>query len=140
MDRSSTLKLIRVIYLKDEIGQPVLEEITRTVFCNLRSVSRAEWAAAGQQGLKPELVATMFAPDYHGEEMAELASPLASSEASYLEDINGRQLLDTNRQLLREHGDEVHGTSVRYGIYRTYIGRDETIELYLERKTGVTNG
>lgn len=26
---------------------------------------------------------------------------------------------------------------VRYSIYRTYIGRNETIELYLERKTGV---
>lgn len=29
---------------------------------------------------------------------------------------------------------------VRYGIYRTYIGRDESIELYLERKAGVSNG
>lgn len=26
---------------------------------------------------------------------------------------------------------------VRYGIYRTYLGRNETIELYLERKAGV---
>ena len=26
---------------------------------------------------------------------------------------------------------------VRYGIYRTYIGRNDTIELYLERKAGV---
>ena len=26
---------------------------------------------------------------------------------------------------------------VRYGIYRTYLGHSETIELYLERKTGV---
>lgn len=26
---------------------------------------------------------------------------------------------------------------VRYGIYRTYIGRDDTIELYLERKAGL---
>lgn len=25
---------------------------------------------------------------------------------------------------------------VRYGIYRTYLGRNETIELYLERKAG----
>jgi len=27
----------------------------------------------------------------------------------------------------------------RYGIYRTYIGRNDTIELYAERKGG-TNG
>lgn len=26
---------------------------------------------------------------------------------------------------------------VRYGVYRTYQGRDETVELYLERKGGV---
>lgn len=26
---------------------------------------------------------------------------------------------------------------VRYGIYRTYLGRNETIELYMERKVGV---
>ena len=26
---------------------------------------------------------------------------------------------------------------VRYGIYRTYLGRNETLELYLERKAGV---
>lgn len=26
---------------------------------------------------------------------------------------------------------------VRYGIYRTYLGRNETIELYMERKAGV---
>lgn len=26
---------------------------------------------------------------------------------------------------------------VRYGVYRTYLGKGETIELYLERKAGV---
>lgn len=30
---------------------------------------------------------------------------------------------------------ELDGT--RYGVYRTYIGKNETIELYLERKAGV---
>ena len=29
---------------------------------------------------------------------------------------------------------------VRYGIYRTYIAQNETIELYLERKAGVSSG
>lgn len=28
---------------------------------------------------------------------------------------------------------------IRYGIYRTYIGKGESIELYLERKAGVQN-
>ena len=30
---------------------------------------------------------------------------------------------------------ELNGT--RYGVYRTYLGKNETIELYLERKAGV---
>lgn len=30
---------------------------------------------------------------------------------------------------------EYHG--VRYGVFRTYLAKDETIELYLERKAGV---
>lgn len=53
-------------------------------------------------GLNPEIVATVFAPEYQGEEVAE---------------ING----------------------VRYSIYRTYRDKGEKLELYLERKAGVTN-
>ena len=30
---------------------------------------------------------------------------------------------------------ELNGT--RYGVYRTYLGKNETIELYLERKAGL---
>lgn len=140
MDRSNVLTLIRQAYVKDAIGQPIATEVPRNVYCNLRSVSRSEWATAGQMGLKAELVAEMFAPDYHGEQIAEITTPLASSESSHLLDLNGQQLLDSDRQLLREEGDEILGSTVRYGIYRTYLRDDETIELYLERKAGVTNG
>lgn len=103
MDKSKVLTLISKSYTTDSIGQRVPVETARLVFCNLRSVNRAEWFNGGQVGLKPELVATMFAPDYEGEDIAE---------------IDG----------------------VRYGVYRTYLGAWESIELYLERKAGVTNG
>lgn len=33
--------------------------------------------------------------------------------------------------------DTVELDGVRYGVYRTYLGRNETIELYLERKVGM---
>ena len=72
MDRSRELKLIAKSYTPDSLKQLVETETSRTVYCNIRSVSRAEWVAGGQLGLKPELVATMFAPDYEGEEIAEL--------------------------------------------------------------------
>ena len=35
----------------------------------------------------------------------------------------------------REEIVELDG--MRYGVYRTYLGRNETIELYVERKAGV---
>ena len=40
---------------------------------------------------------------------------------------------------VHDYDDEeiVELDGVRYGVYRTYIGRNETIELYLERKAGV---
>lgn len=142
MDRSSVMTLIASTYQTDEIGQSVPVETRRQVFCNLRSVGRAEWAAAGQRGLNPELVATMFAPDYLGEGQAEL--PVSGIfEAEYLLDMDRRELSDDQTQLLRGSADNVPtnpGSAIRYAVYRTYRASDDTIELYLERKAGVTNG
>lgn len=140
MECRSVLKLIKKTYEQDALGQSIPVETSRDIYCNLRSVSRAEWAAAGQLGLNAELVATMFAPDYLGEEIAELRHPAASVESSYLLDADGRQLRDADAQLLREAGDQTQGAVVRYGIYRTYLSKGNTLELYLERKAGVTNG
>lgn len=100
MDRSTVLTLVGIAYTQDAIGQQVPREIPREVFCSLSSVSASEWFDGGKAGLNPEYRATMFAPDYEGEQIAQLDGE-------------------------------------RYGIYRTYLGRDETIELYLTRKAGV---
>lgn len=100
MDRSNVLTLIGTTYTADSIGQQIAEETPREVYCGVSSVSASEWFEAGRAGLKPEYRVTMFAPDYQGEEIAEL-------------------------------------DGVRYGIYRTYLSGNETIELYLERKAGV---
>lgn len=72
MDRSNVITLIKETYTTDAIGQPVAAETTRDVFCNLQSVTRSEFFAAGAKGLFPELVATMFAPDYEDEKVAEI--------------------------------------------------------------------
>lgn len=100
MDRSKVLTLISVTYSTDSIGQRVPEEVSRDVFCDISSVSASEWFEGGRSGMNPEYRATMFSPDYNGEQIAEL-------------------------------------DGVRYGIYRTYLGRNETVELYLEKKAGV---
>lgn len=108
MDRSRVLTLISVTYKQDasgryeqdDLGQLVTNEALRDVFCNVTSVSASEFFEAGRAGIRPELRATLFAFDYHGETVVELEG-------------------------------------VRYGVYRTYLGKGETVELYLERKAGV---
>ena len=141
MDRSSVITLIKKTYATDELKQQVPVETRRMVFCDLRSVTRSEWAAAGQMGLNPELVAVMFAPDYQGEQIVEI-SISGISEALYLTDEALQQLYGYNAGLLRAGADEDPagpGTAIRYGVYRTFRDRNEVVELYLERKTGVTN-
>lgn len=103
MDRSRVMTLIAQGYKQDAMGQMVPTETRRDVFCNVTSVTASEFFAAAQTGLKPELRATLFGPDYQGEEIVEL-------------------------------------DGVRYGVYRTYLGKKETVELYLERKVGVAHG
>lgn len=100
MDRSDVITLIAETFTADDLGQEIAQEITREVFCNVASISRAEWYEAGRDNLKPEYKITMFAPEYNGERIAE---------------YNG----------------------ARYGVFRTYLAKNETIELYLESKAGV---
>lgn len=102
MDRSKVAYLVTETYQKDDIGQRIPVQTLRKIFCSVESVTRAEWSAAGEQGIKPECVMTMFGPDYHGEKVVMLDDQL-------------------------------------YGIYRTYRGRNDTVELYLEWKVGNSN-
>ena len=72
MDRSNICNLISYTYSTDSIGQKIPTESTKQVYCSVESVTRAEWAAAGERGLKPEFRLTMFAYDYEGEDLVEL--------------------------------------------------------------------
>ena len=99
MDNSIVLKLVKVTYITDDIGQKIAQETSRTIYGQRGAITRAEWATAGQQGLNPELEVKVFTYDYDGESIVEI-------------------------------GDQ------RYGVYRTYR-RDDTTELYLERKAGI---
>ena len=72
MDRSTPLILHTVAYSKDAIGQEIATKSNKTVYCDLKSVTRSEWSAAGEMGHNASFVATMFAPDYAGEETCSL--------------------------------------------------------------------
>lgn len=100
MDRSNVIYLISETRTQDSIGQFVSEETKRQVFCDVRSITRAEWFDAGRNGYQPTYLFIMFGPDYQGEKIVE---------------YNGK----------------------RYGIYRTYLARNERIELYAEEKGGL---
>lgn len=71
MDRSNVINLVAYTYQRDSIGQRKAVKSSKKVFCNIRSVTRQEWKDAGEMGLKPALVATMFKGDYDGEQEAE---------------------------------------------------------------------
>ena len=102
MDRTSVITLLSSTWANDQNGVPRETITERTVFCQVNSVTRAEFFEGGRNGLNPEYTMTMFSGDYNGETMLK---------------YNGKT----------------------YSIYRTYYGRNDTLELYVERKGG-TNG
>lgn len=102
MDRSTVITLVQYATAPDANGvQRKTESATRDVFAQADSVSRAEFFAAGENGLKPEYRFTMLDAEYNGETTVK---------------YNGGV----------------------YSVYRTYHARTDIIELYVQRKTGVT--
>lgn len=102
MDRSDVCNLISTTKAQDDYGVWRDTEISREVFCQVDSVTRAEFFEGGRNGLNPQFRFTMFAADYEDEPIVE---------------YNGK----------------------RYSVYRTFFGKTDNIELYVERKGG-TNG
>lgn len=64
------LTLIGEVYTQDDIGQFVARETQTGVWAHITSVSRSEWAVAGQSGLTPSYVATTNIANYNGESVA----------------------------------------------------------------------
>lgn len=102
MDRSDVITLLKTVITVDDYGVERISKTCRDGFCQVDSVTRAEFFDGGRNGLNPEYRITMFAPDYEGE-----------TELIYKDLI--------------------------YSVYRTYQGRNDTLELYVERKGG-SNG
>ena len=83
------VKLIALTYSTDSIGQHVpVESAGRTVFCDVGSISRAEWFDAGQNGLKPELKIVVNQLDYQGETIVEYAHKRYSVYRTYMVNTN----------------------------------------------------
>lgn len=100
MDKSDVAYLISITYTTDSIGQRIASEVSKMVYCRMRSVSQSEWFAAAQNNMKPQYEMTMLKQDYSGQTV-------------------------------------VKYDNVKYSVYRTYVGTNDTISLYLEEKAGV---
>lgn len=64
----SVIDLIQTSYTKDQYGVSQPSDIPREVYCRVGSITRAEFASAGRNGLNPSYVFTVFAGDYQGEQ------------------------------------------------------------------------
>ena len=67
MDRSNVISLVSTNQTQDAFGVWRQTETKRDVFCQVYSVTRAEFFEAGRSGLNPEYRFTLFAGDYNGE-------------------------------------------------------------------------
>lgn len=68
----NVIKLISFTLEKDKYGVDRKNYSYKEVFCEVHSITRAEFFNAGRNGLNPSLEVTMFHGDYHGETMVEL--------------------------------------------------------------------
>lgn len=103
MDRSTPIKLLATQKSQNDYGVWEETQKSRDVFCQVESVTRAEFFEGGRNGLNPEFRMSMFSGDYNGE------------------------------RLLMYNGNT-------YSIYRTFIAKNDIIELYVERKGGTNGG
>ena len=67
MDRSNVISLVSTSQTQDAFGVWRQTETKRDVFCQVDSVTRAEFFEAGRSGLNPEYRFTLFSADYNGE-------------------------------------------------------------------------
>lgn len=84
MDRSDVIKLISMNRTQDEYGRWVATPTAKEVFCQVDSITRAEFFDGGRNGLNPEFKFTMFFGDYNGESVVEYADNTYSVYRTYL--------------------------------------------------------
>jgi len=67
VDRSDVITLIKETQTQDANGVWRKQTAEREVFCQVNSITRAEFFDAGRNGLNPEYSFSMFFGDYDGE-------------------------------------------------------------------------
>lgn len=77
---------------QDDIGNtcPTLTE--REVFCRLGSITRTEFYKAGQQGISPSYIFTIFKGDYDGEKLVKYRDKYYTVYRTYEKDADDMEL------------------------------------------------
>ena len=102
MDRSNVITLLSRPGSQDENGiWHDGEEVRRQIFCQVDSVSRAEFFSAGQIGLKPEYRFTVFFGDYDDEELVEYNGQVYSVYRTYHARKDELELYVTRKEGIR---------------------------------------
>ena len=99
MDRSEVITLVSTTQAQNAYGVWTDTTSTKDVYCQVDSVTRAEFFEGGRNGLNPQFRITMFFGDYSGER-------------------------------------DVIYKGNHYSVYRTFQGKKDTLELYVERRGG----
>jgi SPP1 family predicted phage head-tail adaptor len=63
----AVLTLVSKTRTQDQYGMWIETQTTREIFCQVESVTRAEFFDGGRNGLNPEFQFTVFSGDYEGE-------------------------------------------------------------------------
>lgn len=83
-DRFQAIDLITVVTTTGDLNQVIGTGTTKsTVYADLSSVSRQEFLAAGTLGLKPSLVATVYAFEYSGQSIVKIDGRFYSVYRTY---------------------------------------------------------
>lgn len=69
--KNDSITLVRVKTKQGQLSQRIPDgEDLREICCDIKSASRAEWAAAGNRGMKPAFCVTVWTDEYLGETVA----------------------------------------------------------------------
>ena len=93
MAKSKTITLVAPQYRVDALKQRVPDgEQLREVFCQIDSISRAEWHDAAQKGLKAAYKVTVWPDEYQGEVTAILDGKRYGIYRTYQSDPDNLEL------------------------------------------------
>ena len=86
------LILIGQVYEEDEWGNQVPVEARKPVLCNVKSISRNEFYAAAQTGLKPEITFVIHGYEYNEEKEVEFEGEKYKVIRTYMKDFEEIEL------------------------------------------------